>query len=102
MNQKGFSLMEVLFSLILVATVAFGLLTSQQQNRQLLQQLILQAGASQFLDEVEENLVLKRDAFPKPPPPYQFNVKQSPSSLILELNYFQTKDPIRRLFMRIS
>jgi prepilin peptidase dependent protein C len=56
MNQhKGFSLFEVLLSLMLVSTVVLALFAEQQQSRQLLQQLIVGAGAEQVVEQDEEN-----------------------------------------------
>lgn len=53
-QQRGFSLVEMLASLLLVTTLALSLLQQQGQNRQLLHQLILREQGAQFLDQMDE------------------------------------------------
>ena len=64
-HQEGFSLLEVLLSLILVSTVALTLLEQQLQNKQFLKQIILRASTSQSLDKFKENLLLQTNKFPQ-------------------------------------
>ena len=55
MNQpKGFSLIEVLVSLLLSSTLILALLQQQWQSKQLLNQLILRIQGTQLLDQAEE------------------------------------------------
>lgn len=56
-QQKGFSLIEVLASLLLISTLALGLLQQQWQGKYLLNQLILNRQSTQFLDQIEEALI---------------------------------------------
>lgn len=58
-QQQGFSLTEVLVSLMLVSTVALALLEQQLQTRQLLAKLVLHVTKSQYLDQVDERLFAK-------------------------------------------
>jgi prepilin-type N-terminal cleavage/methylation domain-containing protein len=59
MNQQGFSLVEVLASLLLVTSLALALLQQQLQNRQLLSQLIKREQDSLFRDQVEEHFFVQ-------------------------------------------
>lgn len=52
--QKGFSLIEVLVSLMLMTTMALALLDQQLHTRQLIRQSVLQAEASHLLFQVKE------------------------------------------------
>lgn len=52
--QKGFSLIEVLVSLLLVSTVALMLLEQQGSNKLLLSRLLLYADVSHALDQMNE------------------------------------------------
>lgn len=94
-QQKGFSLIEVLVSLVLASSVVIALFEQQLEIQQILSQLILRAGASQWLDTIDENRLLNRAFLPAPPQPYQFHAtylgdsqelqmawSASPSSLI--------------------
>jgi prepilin-type N-terminal cleavage/methylation domain-containing protein len=94
-KQKGFSLIEVLLSLLLLSTVALGVLEQQRQSGQLINQLQFIAGASQFLDKVGEQLVV-RNTLPIPPFPYEFNLKQNEKGSILHLTWFQNSGSITR------
>ncbi|KTD25052.1 prepilin-type N-terminal cleavage/methylation domain-containing protein [Legionella israelensis] len=53
-RQKGFSLIEVLVSLILLTTTVLALLQQQWHSHRLLNQLSLQSGALQMLDNASE------------------------------------------------
>lgn len=63
-QQKGFSLTEVLTSLLLVTTLALVLLQQQLHNRQLLKQLILRAENTQFLNQIEKSLCVRIQKLP--------------------------------------
>ncbi|MFI4918817.1 MAG: prepilin-type N-terminal cleavage/methylation domain-containing protein [Legionellales bacterium] len=59
MNQhKGFSLLEVLLSLMLASTVVLALLAEQQQSKQFLNQLIVHTDAAQFVESADENFLI--------------------------------------------
>jgi prepilin peptidase dependent protein C len=72
-DQKGFSLLEVLLALILLTTAALALLKQQNLTRQLLPQLALQAQASQVLDQMDESI----NKLPTPPAPYHLEVRMN-------------------------
>lgn len=88
-QQKGFSLIEVLLSLVLMSTTALAVLAQQQQSRQLISQLVLSAGASLFLDQIDELLVMQVDTLPKAPFPYELNLTHSNHAAILHLDWLQ-------------
>jgi prepilin peptidase dependent protein C len=96
--QKGFSLVEVLASLLLVTTLALSLLQQQWQSKQLLNQLILRAQGSHFLDQFEESL----RAHVKQPLlqswPFRVAVKQRNKVLLLQLYLVQKKEIITRQY----
>ena len=95
-QQKGFSLIEVLLSLFLMSTVAMAVLQQQRQSRQLISQLILSAGASHYLDQVDERLVIKSHTLPAAPPPYELSIQQSGKDFILHLGWLQNLGSITR------
>ena len=55
-QQKGFSLTEVLASLVLMAALALVLLQQQWQSKQLLNQLVSRSKRSVFSDHITEAL----------------------------------------------
>ncbi len=59
-QQKGYSLIEVLISLILVSTVALTLLEQQLQTKHILNQLIVRTENTQLLDSVDEHLYVSK------------------------------------------
>lgn len=100
-QQKGFSLIEVLLSLMLVATMALALVEQQQQTRSLLSLLSLRAAAGHFLDQVDETLI-KTNHLPPPPEPYHFSLQQSPNGAVLKLNWFATLNSLTRAHVSLS
>jgi prepilin peptidase dependent protein C len=86
-NQKGFSLIEIFISLMLVTTIGLTLLEQQTQTRQLLAQLMLRAKASQFLDQVDESLFVGLPIPPIAPFPYFFEVNKDRRSIIFRLSW---------------
>lgn len=73
--QKGFSLLEVLLSLILLTALSLLLLKQQGFSRQWLIQLELRANASQFLDQIDESLLAGIKQLPLAPHPYHFEAR---------------------------
>ncbi|BCA96301.1 prepilin-type N-terminal cleavage/methylation domain-containing protein [Legionella antarctica] len=86
-HQKGFSLVEVLISLMLVTTMGLALLAQQAQTGQLLTQLGLRAKASQFLDQIDESLFVGIHKFPIAPSPYFLKVTKNQKNIILCLSW---------------
>ena len=88
-QQKGFSLIEVLVSLMLLTTLGVALLEQQGQTRQLLTQLALRTKASQFLDQVDESLFIGVDKLPAAPFPYHFMLQKNKQNFILRLDWLK-------------
>jgi prepilin-type N-terminal cleavage/methylation domain-containing protein len=57
-QQKGFSLIEVLVSLMLVTVIALSLVQQQWQSRQVLTQLTLRAQNLCFLSQLDEAKII--------------------------------------------
>lgn len=55
-QQKGFSLVEVLASLLVLTTLALSLLQQQFQSKQLITQIIIRQQGSQLLDQLDERI----------------------------------------------
>ncbi|WP_392536860.1 prepilin-type N-terminal cleavage/methylation domain-containing protein [Legionella sp. 227] len=87
--QKGFSLTEVLVSLLLVTTLALTLLQQRGQSIQLLNQLVLRMQASQFLDQIEETLVAQVPKLPSVPTPYHLEIQHKNQHVLIQLDWFQ-------------
>lgn len=98
-QQKGFSLVEVLASLLLVTTVALSLLQQQWQSRQLLKQLILREQGSQVLDQIDETLFARVKKLPLIPAPYHLDVQHQPQGTSLRLGWFHQRAVITRTLM---
>ncbi|KTD72943.1 prepilin-type N-terminal cleavage/methylation domain-containing protein [Legionella tucsonensis] len=94
--QKGFSLTEVLVSLLLVTTLALTLLQQQWQSKQLLNQLIFRTHGSQFLDQIEESLVAKVSKLPPTPSSYHLDIQLKNQQLLLHLVWFEQVGSITR------
>ena len=95
--HQGFSLVEVLWSLILVATIAFGLLQQQNQAQLILNQLLLRSQASYFLDEINEKLLLKTKTLPKVPEAYRLTISRNKHSQIINLSWYNDSQSIQRI-----
>lgn len=101
-QQKGFSLIEVLVSLMLVTTLALALLEQQWQTKILLNQLVIRAEASNILDQIDETLLSNVNETPTIPLPYHFNLSQSRHTLILRLNRFNDDNLITRTYHTVG
>lgn len=95
-QQNGFSFVEVLASLLLVTTLALSLLQQQWQNQQLLNQLILREQGSEFLDQIDETLLVRLKQLPKAPAPYHLKVQHHGQETLVRLEWFQTNTAIIR------
>lgn len=94
-QQKGFSLVEVLTSLLLVTTFTLFLAQQQLQSRQLLIQLILYQQASVFLDQMSEQLLARVKSTPGPAP-YHVKVTNQPQSTLLQLQHNKQNGELTR------
>ena len=93
---KGFSLIEVLVSLMLVTTIALALLQQQWNTRQLINQLVLHAGAVQFLDLVSESVYGQVSTIPPAPAPYHLSVRNESSHFIVQIAWLNRAESITR------
>lgn len=93
---KGFSLIEVLISLMLVTTLALMLLDQQLRTRQLIKQWVLQSGASHFLDQVNETVYGQSSHIPRPPEPYYLNIERNKKNLVVQLEWFNKSGRLTR------
>lgn len=100
--KKGFSLIEVLISLILVTTLGLALLAQQGQAKQLLTQLALHAKASQYLNRADESLLVGIAKIPRAPSPYIFVVNENQKSIILRLSWFKNLGSLIRKYPAIG
>lgn len=94
--QKGFSLLEVLLSLILLIALSLVLLKHQGFSRQWLIQLELRANASQFLDQIDESLFVGIKRLAIAPHPYHLEVKINQHSSSVQLQWFNRAAMITR------
>jgi prepilin-type N-terminal cleavage/methylation domain-containing protein len=102
-QQKGFSLVEVLASLLLVTMVALCLLQQQWQSKQLLRQLIWQEQSSQFLDQIEEALFARLQQLPAPPPSYQLQVEHNAQDgIVLRVHHVAKPNILTRHHMKLA
>lgn len=103
MNQlKGFSLIEVLVSLMLVTTLALALLQQQGKTQLWIKQFLLYSGASHVLDQVNESLYAKIDKIPKAPPPYNLDIQPNKNNLNLSIRWFNNSESLTRTMRRIG
>lgn len=94
--QKGFSLTEVLVSLVLVTTLTLTLLQQQSQSKQLLNQLVFRTQGSQFLDQIEETLVARVSRLPPIPSSYHLEIQQKNHQVLIHLAWLQQLGTITR------
>lgn len=94
--QKGFSLVEVLISLMLISTLALCLLEQHWKMKAYVSSLNLQAGASDFLDKISEYLYVKSKALPKAPEPYRFQIVYQASSYVLHIDWHHQSSVLSR------
>ncbi len=95
-QQKGFSLTEVLASLLLVSTLALALLQQQWQSKQLLNQLVLRIQGTQFLDQIEEALVAQVKKLPSIPSPYDLEMRHKNQGMLIQLAWLKKLGSITR------
>ncbi|ERH43671.1 hypothetical protein N750_11515 [Legionella pneumophila str. Leg01/53] len=76
-KHKGFTLMEVLMSLMLMTTVVLMLVDQQLKTRDLINHLIWRIQGSQYLDQVDEALYISENRLPLPPSNYHFDIRRS-------------------------
>ncbi|CAM4488430.1 MAG: hypothetical protein LEGION0403_FIIPPAGN_00415 [Legionella sp.] len=101
-QQKGFSLVEVLASLLLATMVALFLLQQQWQSKQLLKQLIWREQSAQFLDQIDEALLAHLQQLPTPPPSYQLQIEHNSQGTILRVHHAAKPNVFTRHHMKLA
>jgi prepilin peptidase dependent protein C len=96
-QQKGFSLIEVLLSLMLTTTVAFFLLHLQGTSHSFLHQFIVQTQASILLDRIDEELLLGVKNRFKPVDPYTLHIEQNMDDTKIQLSWFNQAHSLTRI-----
>ena len=95
-QQKGFSLTEVLASLLLVTILAFTLLQQQWQSKQLINQLMLRAQGTHLLDQIEETFVAKIKKIPPISSPYHLEIQHENQEILIHLTWLKQVGSITR------
>ena len=96
--SKGFSLIEVLLSLMLTSTIALALLQVMGQSRFFLNQLIIRTQASSILDQLDERLLISTTHELKPPQPFHVTIQKSKKQLITRLDCLNQMNSISRSY----
>lgn len=91
-QQKGFSLTEVLVSLLLVTTLALVLLQQQWQSKYMLNQLVIRAQAARYLDQVEESLIAGIKRLPPCPASFHLVLQHKNQEMNIKLAWNGTLD----------
>ncbi|STY29672.1 Tfp pilus assembly protein PilV [Legionella wadsworthii] len=102
MKQKGFSLTEVLVSLLLVTTLTLGLLQQQRQSEQILKQLIIKTQGLLILNQIEETLIAGARKIPQVSSTYHLKVQNQNNELIIQLAWNQQIGSITRNHQRVG
>ncbi|WP_298623203.1 prepilin-type cleavage/methylation domain-containing protein [uncultured Legionella sp.] len=93
---KGFSLIEVFISLMLVTTLALMLLEQQINTHHLMRQWIMHAEASHVMDQVNETSLGQIERAYKVPEPYHLNVLHTNKQHIVQLEWFNKTGTLTR------
>lgn len=101
-QQQGFSLVEVLASLLLVTLIALFLLQQQWQSKQLLKQIIWREQSAWFLDAIDEALLAQLQQLPDPPPDYQLQIEHSAQGTVLRIHHIAKPNVLTRHHMKLA
>ncbi|MFJ1268082.1 prepilin-type N-terminal cleavage/methylation domain-containing protein [Legionella lytica] len=101
-QQEGFSLIEVLASLLLVTMIALFLLQQQWQSKQLLRQLIWREQSAWFLDAIDEALLAQLQQLPVPPPGYQLQIEHTPHGTVLRMHHVAKPNVLIRHHLKLT
>ncbi|KTD65435.1 prepilin-type N-terminal cleavage/methylation domain-containing protein [Legionella shakespearei] len=101
-QQKGFSLIEVLASLMLATTLALALTQQQWHTRLLIKQLLARTKASAFLDQINESLYLGSAQLPAAPFPCHLDIKEANHAYTIRLDWFNRSESITRQYHPLS
>ncbi|HDV5709853.1 TPA: prepilin-type N-terminal cleavage/methylation domain-containing protein [Legionella pneumophila] len=97
-KHQGFTLMEVLVSLMLMTTVVLMLVEQQLKTRDIINHLIWRIQGSQYLDQVDEALNISEN-LPLPPSNYHFDIRRSQKKIILNVTWFKKSQSIIRSYV---
>lgn len=84
---KGFSLIEVLLSLMLTATVALFLLQLQDTSSLLLKQIVQYSKASSILNDADEQLLLVLKQRFKSMQPYSLQINENAEHIKVQVSW---------------
>lgn len=84
-QQKGFSLIEVLLSLLIVTTLALALVQQQSQSKYILNQLAIRTQATHHLDQIEETLTIPIKKSPFLPPIFHLVLQHKSQEIFVKL-----------------
>lgn len=101
-QQKGFSLIEVLASLLLVTTLSLSLVQQQWQSKQVLTQLLLREQGSQVLDQIDEALLARANDLPALPEQYHLHTTLRNKETLLRLSWLHKNSGIIRKHIQNS
>jgi Tfp pilus assembly protein PilV len=94
--SKGFSLLEVLLSLMLIMTIALGLLDQRTKIKSVINQTQLYSRASNILDQTEELLNAHIFDIKTPEQPFELTVRKAHDQLDLNVQWFKGEHLISR------
>lgn len=100
-QQQGFSLIEVLLSLMLATTLALALIQQQWNTRLLINRLLFRSGATLFLDQINELLYVGADKLPPAPAPYHLDIQRTHDDYAVRLDWFNQSDSMTRKYNQI-
>ncbi|CAM2971819.1 prepilin-type N-terminal cleavage/methylation domain-containing protein [Legionella worsleiensis] len=95
-SLQGFSLIEVLLSLMLVTTVALGLLEQHWNTRQYVNQLVLHTDALPLIDSISESFYVQEYTLPLLSAPYHLSSYQQAHCLNVRIEWYNGKEFIAR------
>lgn len=101
-QQQGFSLVEVLASLLLVTLVALFLLQQQWQSKQLLRQIIWREQSTWFLDAIDEALFAQLQQLPVLPPGYQLQIEDNAQDMVLRIHHAAKLNVLTRHHQKLT
>lgn len=97
-QHKGFSLIEVLLSLMLTTTVALLLLQLQNTTSLFVSQIAHHSQASSILDHADEELLLGAKRRFKPVDPYTLHIEQNLEHTKVNVSWFNQSSMLSRLY----
>jgi prepilin-type N-terminal cleavage/methylation domain-containing protein len=97
-QQKGFSLIEVLLSLMLTTTIALLLLQLQNHTSLFVNQVVQNSQASSILDQADEELLLGTRQRFKPVDPYTLHIEQNIEHTKVSVSWLSQSYMLSRIY----